>query len=63
MSLESADKLVQRILRQMRVPHRVEDRPEGKRPAIVADVDSLSDLPAELHPYVEPKKADSAPDD
>jgi hypothetical protein len=55
MSLESAEKLVERILRQLRVQYHVEARPEGESPLIVADVASLSSLPPELHPYVTPR--------
>ncbi len=51
MSLESAEKLVQRILRQMAVPHRVEEG-SGDGPAIVADGAAVAALPAELRPYV-----------
>jgi hypothetical protein len=66
MSLESAEKLVERILRQLRVAYHVETRPEGESPLIVADVASLSSLPPELHPYITPRPpaaaSTSAPD-
>ena len=54
MSLESAEKLVERILRQMGIAYRLEPSPQGESPRIVADISSLSTLPEELHPYVTP---------
>ncbi len=56
MSLESAEKLVERILRQLGVDYRVEEGEGAKATHIVADVNSLSALPPELHPYVTAKQ-------
>jgi hypothetical protein len=61
MSLESADKLVQRILRQMGVSYQVEEAPDQQGSSIVTDSDSLSALPAELHPYVKSRRAKDPP--
>jgi len=54
MTLESAEKLVERILRQLEVEYQVEQSPDGEK-RIVADVDSVSTLPAELRPFVTPR--------
>jgi hypothetical protein len=52
MSLESAEKLVERILRELGVQHRVEETAEKGGSRIVVDKRSLEALPAELQPYV-----------
>jgi hypothetical protein len=52
MSLESAEKLVERILRQLGVLYHVEHDPGGEMQRIVTDASSLASLPPELHPYV-----------
>jgi hypothetical protein len=57
MSLESAEKLVERILRQLGVPYDVEPPAQGETGRIVADAGAVATLPPELHPYITPRAA------
>jgi hypothetical protein len=57
MTLESAERLVERILRQLEVAYEVEPSPDGGT-RIVVDADRLESLPAELSPFVAPRSAE-----
>jgi hypothetical protein len=54
MTLESAERLVERILRQLDVDYRVEQSGTGERRIVVAAEDA-SALPPEVHPFVSPR--------
>lgn len=63
MTLESAERLVEKILQQLEVQYEVTGKPAshhdhddghqgGEQPTIVVDADALTRLPSELHPFV-----------
>jgi hypothetical protein len=69
MTLESAERLVEKILRQLEIkyevsgdpaPHHDHDHdgdshPEEKPRSIVVDAETLPKVPVELHPFVSPR--------
>ena len=62
MSLESAERLVERILRQLGVRYQVEQDLDGETQRIVTDEGSLANLPPELRHYVTRQKPAHAKD-
>jgi hypothetical protein len=66
MTLESAERLVEKILQQLQVKYEVsgdspahhdhhhdgDDHPEEKQRSIVVDAEAVPKLPVELHPFV-----------
>jgi hypothetical protein len=71
MTLESAERLVEKILQQLEVQYEVTGKPAshhdhddghgGEEPTIVVDADALSRLPLELRPFVTTSAATPAP--
>jgi hypothetical protein len=73
MTLESAERLVEKILRQLEVQYEVtgdapshhdhddDGLPGGEARTIVVDAGVLSRLPEELHPFVTTSAATAAP--
>jgi hypothetical protein len=69
MTLESAERLVEKILQQLQIkyevsgdaaPHHDHDHDAehgGEAPAIVVDAEAISKLPPELRPFVTPRTA------
>lgn len=72
MTLESAERLVEKILQQLEVQYEVTGKPAShhdqdaghhgaEEPTIVVDADALSRLPLELRPFVTTSAATPAP--